>query len=84
LWAIERVVIERVVIEMAQPVPLDWDDVEGICAVIGKQETSVDPRDMGDDEIRALVARLPGFVGDPAGGNPGHMEAIRAGVWWDA
>jgi hypothetical protein len=37
---------------------------------------------MTESEIAALVTCLPGFEDDAQGFNVGHIEAIRAGVWW--
>jgi hypothetical protein len=37
---------------------------------------------MSEEEVVALVIQLPGFTGGPHGYDAGHIEAIRAGVWW--
>jgi FeS assembly protein IscX len=61
-----------------------WDDVEEICETLAKVEPPVDPRGMTEEEIVELVITLPSFEGDVQGFNAGHIEAVRAGVWWGA
>lgn len=63
---------------------MQWNDVDEICAALAKREPPVDPRDMTEAEIAALVTSLPEFEGDTEAFNAGHIEAVRAGVWWGA
>jgi len=59
-----------------------WDDVEEICEALAEVEPPVDPRGMTEQEIVDLVIDLPFFEGEPDAYNAGHIEAVRAGVWW--
>lgn len=59
-----------------------WNNVDEICEALTKLEPPVDPRDMSEQQIVELVTTLPEFEGDRQAFNPGHIEAIRAGVWW--
>ncbi len=61
---------------------MQWDDIEDICQVLSEQEPPVDPRGLSEAEIVALVRELPGFESDIGCFNAGHIEVIRAGVWW--
>jgi FeS assembly protein IscX len=61
---------------------MEWDDVDQICRALCQRQPPVDSRAMSDAEIVALVTQLPGFTGDRKSFHAGHVEAIRAGVWW--
>ena len=59
-----------------------WDDVEEICGALMQRKPPVDPRGLSEAEIVALVRALAGFEGDGSAYHAGHIEAIRAGLWW--
>lgn len=61
---------------------MQWEDIDAICAALTERHPPLDSRGMTEHEIVAAVTQLPGFVGDPQAFNMGHIEAIRAGLWW--
>ena len=62
---------------------ISWTDLEGLVDVLRAAHPRVDPRALGDAELRGLVDGLDGVEvsGDPG---PGDFEALRA-IWhWGA
>ena len=62
---------------------ISWTDLEGLVDVLRVAHPRVDPRALGDTELRGLVDGLDGVEVSGAPG-PGDFEALRA-IWhWGA
>jgi len=61
---------------------MHWDDAEEIALALIERFPETDPLSVRFTDLRAWVAALDGFAGDPMASSEGKLEAIQM-AWYE-